>query len=168
MKKLSLLPYIAISCIILLLSSCSSSKKAAHSNSINNKTTNTKATYGHLFFTGERFFISDNAYRLDSISSDETYGYSVKNPIMVGKEGESGPVNERRFLNALLGPNGEEVTYNRLGSCCMFESPNGFMGGGMMDKYEVTYSGLEKPVILYINMYDPGVLKAPKGFTFKR
>jgi hypothetical protein len=27
---------------------------------------------------------------------------------------------------------------------------------------------LEKPIVLYINMYDYDMLMAPKGFTFKK
>jgi hypothetical protein len=42
------------------------------------------------------------------------------------------------------------------------------MGSGMPDKYEVKYDGIEKPIIFYINMYDFGELKAPKGFTFRQ
>jgi len=111
--------------------------------------------------------IDNNTFQLEGYSQDSTYGYSASNAIKVGG-GESGPVNERRFLNALLGPGGETVTYHRIGSCCAVESKNGFMGMAMLDKYEVKYDGINKPVILYINMDDPGTLKAPLGFTFKR
>ena len=87
---------------------------------------------------------------------------------MGGTKESSGPVNERRFLNALLGPNGETVTYVRKGSCCAFKSPNGFNGVGLLDRYEVTYDGFETPVILFINMYDYGELKAPVGFIYRK
>ena len=112
--------------------------------------------------------IDNNTFELTSISSDHTYGYTEANPIKVGGARQSeGPSNERRFLNALLGPNGESIKYYRRGSCCNFKTDNGYFGGGLLDMYEVTYEGLEKPVILYINMYDKEPLKAPKGFTFK-
>jgi hypothetical protein len=157
---------------IVIFCSCGPSKKANKTSSqlhaAIEKADKEKPTYGHLFYEGTRNLMDDNTYKLDSITNDETYGYSLKNPIMVGWKEESGPKNERRFLNALLGPGGEEVTYNRQGSCCMFYSSNGMMDRGLIDRYEVTYSGLEKPVIIFINMYDPGVLKAPKGFTFKK
>ena len=87
---------------------------------------------------------------------------------MVGKEG-GGPKDERRFLNALAGPNGEQISYHRLGSCCGFFTKNGLFGdSGMLDKYEVTYEGLDKPIILYINMYDSDVLQVPVGFTLRK
>lgn len=108
-------------------------------------------------------------FKLTVVSDDDTYGYSEKNPIKVGgAKNSSGPANERKFLNALLGPDGQIVTYVRTGSCCMFKTPHGLMGAGLLDKYEVKYEGLENPVILYINMYDKGDLKAPKGFTFRQ
>lgn len=107
---------------------------------------------------------------LEGLSEDKTYGYSMNNAIKVGMadNGNSGPSNERSYLNALLGPDGQQVKYKRLGGCCPVESKNGFMGQAMLDRYEVTYEGLEKPLILYINMYDPGKLYAPVGFTYRK
>lgn len=98
------------------------------------------------------------------------YGYSEAKPILVGGEDYTkGPRYERAYLDQLTGPNGEEISYKRTGSCCQFETENGIMGGGMLDIYEVTYEGLEEPVILYLNMYDPnsGEIVAPRGFKLK-
>jgi hypothetical protein len=101
------------------------------------------------------------------ISSDPTYGYSDKNPIKVGGAKDSeGPLNERRYLDLLAGPNGEKISYTRQGSCCGFETKNSVMGG-LLDIYEVKWSGQDKPAKLYINMYDYESLKAPVGFTIK-
>ena len=99
-----------------------------------------------------------------------SYGYTEANAIKVGGESyNDGPRFEREYLNRLTGPNGEEISYHRTGSCCGFETENGIQGYGMMDKYEVTYEGLDKPVILYLNMYDPhqGAPVAPQGFLLK-
>jgi dTDP-D-glucose 4,6-dehydratase len=53
--------------------------------------------------------LDDNTFKLTEISTDETYGYSEKNAIMVGGvTSNAGPLNEQRFLNALLGPNGQK------------------------------------------------------------
>jgi len=99
-----------------------------------------------------------------SPASAKGYGYSKEDPIKVGGV-QSGPANERAYLDRLTGPNGERVTYARQGSCCPFKTPNGlFDNSGMLDIYEVRYKGLPKPVILYINMYDRDELKAPEGF----
>jgi len=101
------------------------------------------------------------------VSTDNTYGYTEGNPIKVGGT-ESGPANERKYLNTLAGPNGEEISYVRVGSCCPFNTPNGLMGGGLLDRYEIKWSGQTAPVYLYLNMYDKEELKAPVGFTIKK
>jgi hypothetical protein len=113
--------------------------------------------------------LNDQTFLLTDISVDPTYGLSKKNPIEVGGAHESkGPMNERRFLNALAGPNGERVSYARAGSCCPVKSKNGFMGTAMLDNYRVTWEGSKDTVSIYINMYDVGALKAPVGFTIKK
>lgn len=110
----------------------------------------------------------DNTFLLTEISSDKSYGYTEENPIRVGGALDDGPVNERRFLNALAGPDGQDITYTRTGSCCPFKTPNGIQGTGLLDRYEVSIKGLSKKRILYINMYDRAILKAPFGFTIKK
>lgn len=118
--------------------------------------------------TSKTSLADNNTFRLTEISTDKTYGYSEKNPVQVGgNDKREGPVNERRFLNALAGPNGEDVSYFRRGSCCPVESKNGFMGMAMLDNYRVTWEGSKDTVSIYINMYDYGELKAPVGFTIK-
>lgn len=116
--------------------------------------------------------LKDNqTFVLNEISTDKTYGYSEKNPIQVGGvSSNEGPVNERRFLNALAGPNGEKVTYYRQGSCCPIKSSKDPFGTGkvMLDNYRVTWEGASDTVSIYINMYDSSELKAPKGFTIKK
>ncbi len=110
-----------------------------------------------------------NAFLLTAVSGDATYGFAEKNPIKVGSsKGEAKASGEYLFMNALTGPNGEAITYRRLGSCCSFKSPNGFLGTGLLDRFEVKYEGLKEPIILYLNMYDPGMVKAPKGFGFRK
>lgn len=114
--------------------------------------------------------LDNNTFDLNEISEDATYGFSKNNPIQVGGvSSNEGPINERRFLNALAGPNGEAITYFRAGSCCPIKSNNNPFGGGsvMLDKYRVTWQGAKDTLSIYINMYDSGVLKAPKGFTIK-
>jgi len=99
---------------------------------------------------------------ISEISTDETYGRAESNAIKVG----GGPSREREYLMLLRGPNGESVRFERDGSCCGFETPNGIMGGGLLDIYSVWVGSAPDPVKLYINMYDYEQPKAPKGFTF--
>jgi hypothetical protein len=95
------------------------------------------------------------------------YGLSPESPIKVGGLSErSGPASERAYLDRLRGPNGEAVIYERVESCCEFETLEGILGRGMLDVYEVRYEGLRRPVRLYLNMYDPAEvdLRAASGF----
>lgn len=115
-------------------------------------------------------FLDDFTFLIRLEAKDKTYGFSEENPIMVGGAKDSeGPLNERRFLNALLGPNGEAITYERSGSCCYFKTDNATFGtGGMLDMYEISYDGIKTPLILYFNMYDSDDLKVPIGFKAKK
>jgi hypothetical protein len=103
-----------------------------------------------------------------ALATDSTYGYTEQNPIKVGGVSrERGPQNQRAFLNALRGPGGERVQYQRQGSCCQYKTPNGMIAGlGALDIYEVTYQGLSKPLRLYLNMYDYEQPRIPRGFTW--
>ena len=99
-------------------------------------------------------------------SSDDSYGYTEKNPVEVGGVG-NGPLNERNFLNSLTGPNGEKVSYDRRGSCCEFKSKNSPFGMGLLDMYAVSYEGKSDTVTMYLNMYDKAKTMAPIGFKMK-
>lgn len=132
--------------ILAIFLSCSTSKQVANTELLNSQT-----------------------FLLTEVSTDKTYGFSEKNAVEVGGvEKSEGPLNERRFLNALAGPNGEKVSYYRAGSCCPVKSEHGFMGMAMLDNYRVTWEGSKDTVSIYINMYDYGELKAPAGFTIKK
>lgn len=112
--------------------------------------------------------LDENTFVITEISTDPSYGFTEKNPIKVGGAKElQGPTNERRFLNALAGPNGEQISYRRAGSCCHFKTPNGLMGSGLLDRYRVTWEGSKDTLSIFINMYDYGTLQAPKGFRIK-
>lgn len=111
--------------------------------------------------------LDDRTFLLTELASDSTYGYSQKNPIDVGGAITEGVLNQRRFLNALLGPDGEPVSYFRGGSCCHFKTPNGMNNTGLLDIYRVSYEGSKDTVTLYLNLYDEGDLFIPRGFTAK-
>ncbi len=113
--------------------------------------------------------LNNQTFALTEVSEDPTYGLSEKNPIEVGGvDKNEGPINERRFLNALAGPNGEAISYRRSNSCCPVKSKNGLMGYAMLDNYRVTWEGAKDTISIYINMYDSGTLKVPVGFTIKK
>jgi hypothetical protein len=89
------------------------------------------------------------------ISTDETYGYTQENPIKVGGGALGGPPREEAYLDNLLGPNGEKLTYERQGSLSF--------GDTILDIYQM--SGLKEPVTLYVDEYSFTEPLAPVGFT---
>lgn len=109
--------------------------------------------------------LDKNTYLLTETSDDKSYGYDQSNPIKVGGVHTSeGPLNERRFLNALYGPNNKKMVYYRAGSCCPFKTPNGFVNNmGMLDRYRLAEIGSKDTLDIYINIYDAGDLKIPFG-----
>lgn len=108
-------------------------------------------------------FHEDGSMILSEVSSNKKYGYkpTPKTAIKVGKV-----EHEQAYLKALRGPNGEQVQFRRISSCCQFKSKSALFGSGFLDKYEVYYQGLPDPIILYLNGYDFESPKAPLGFTF--
>jgi hypothetical protein len=145
---------------LLIIVSCSNSKKVSSnsSSSSNQGKGDTRTTKVEM--------LDNETYLLTEKTDDKTYGFEQSNPIKVG---ERSPQNERRFLNALLGPNGETVKYFRAGSCCGFKTPNGTIGNmGLLDLYRVFWDGNKDTLNIYINMYDKGDLKIPVGFTAKQ
>jgi hypothetical protein len=91
------------------------------------------------------------------ISTDPTYGYDPDNPVKVGGWIFEGPARERLFLDNLLGPQGEAISYYREGSIDH--------GDVILDVYHIEYADLVEPIILYIDMYNWEEPSAPVGFT---
>jgi tetratricopeptide (TPR) repeat protein len=105
--------------------------------------------------------------RLTKTAENEKYGYTQEDPVKVGYGPNGGPANQRAFLDLLRDKQGKGIKYSRLGSCCMYDSPNGFMGKGMLDKYEIVYrneKNEEVKTLLYISFDDYEELKIPFGF----
>jgi tetratricopeptide (TPR) repeat protein len=94
--------------------------------------------------------------RLEKTATDDTYG-SQDNPIRVGTGPDGGPANQHTYLELLRDAQGKPVKYERHGSCCHYDSPNGFMGTALLDIYEITYldaKGKKKSKTVYISFYD--------------
>ena len=109
---------------------------------------------------------NDHSARAVERSADRTYGLTKENPVRVGgSDFRDGPKRERPFLDSLRGPSGQRLSYQRLGSCCHFQTPHGINGTGLLDAYSVTFEGLSEPITIYINFYDPGPPLVPVGFT---
>lgn len=108
-------------------------------------------------------------FLITEYAKDKKYGYDKNYPINIFyKSVADEDINPKRFLDALTGPKGETITYKKLESCCPFPTKRGESGAGFLDIYEITYSGLKKPLKLYFNIYEKGYLFVPKGFELKK
>lgn len=105
--------------------------------------------------------------RLTKFSESNDYGFTPEQPIKVGAGPNGGPANQQAYLNLLRDKQGRPIYYKRIGSCCMFDTPNGIGGKGMLDKYEITFrneNNEEVKTVVYISFYDYEELKIIKGF----
>ncbi len=110
-----------------------------------------------------------NNFVLTEVSIDSKYGFDKDYPVNVFyRNSNDEEINCNRFLNAISGPNGEPITFKKTGICCPFPSKNINTGGGFLAVYEISYEGLKSPKILYINIYEKGLLMSPIGFTIKK
>ena len=111
----------------------------------------------------------DNTFVITEYSKDKKYGYDKDYPINIYYRGtKNDTINQKYFLNALAGPKGEKIKYTKMENCCPFPTKNSEMGAGFLDVYELSWEGLKKPVILYLNIYERGQLMVPVGLTLKK
>jgi len=97
------------------------------------------------------------------VSADPEYGYTKGKPVKVGGTPLYGAARQRRFLQALVGPVGQPITFKRRGSLPADERRDA--GTIILDLYEITYAGVDKPIELYLDWYRwEGPPKAPQGF----
>lgn len=102
--------------------------------------------------------------QLSSVATDAQYGYQADyaHSIKVGSL-----ANILDFLRALRGPNGENTTFNRVGSCCPYPYKEGPNGIGLLAQWTVSYPGLAAPLVLYLNKNSYDAPQCPVGLTFK-
>ncbi|RTY90768.1 2-dehydro-3-deoxyphosphooctonate aldolase [Flavobacterium sp. GSP27] len=102
-------------------------------------------------------------------STNKKYGYDKDYPINIFfNNTKNATINQERFLNALAGPNGEKITYTKQESCCPFPTKRSDMGAGFLDIYELKWNGQKEPLLLYLNIYEKGILMVPVGLTLKK
>jgi tetratricopeptide (TPR) repeat protein len=101
---------------------------------------------------------SHTILRLTRKAPDKKYGFTEGQPVMAGRGLEGGPANQRAYLELLRDAQGKPVNYERVSSCCPYNSKHGLIGGmGMLDKYEISYQdekGRPQKAIVYISFYD--------------
>jgi hypothetical protein len=110
---------------------------------------------------------NNNTFEIKLFSTDKKYGYDKDYPINIFYQTSISDINQERFLNALAGPKGEKITYTKLESCCPFPTKRSDMGAGFLDVYELKWEGQKKPIILYLNIYEKGILMVPFGLRLK-
>ncbi len=112
---------------------------------------------------------TNNAFILSDYSTDKRYGFDPDYPVNVFfRSSNNETVNQERYLRALAGPKGEEISFKKVESCCPFPTKRTEIGAGFLDIYEITWTGNQKPVKMYLNMYERGALLVPVGFTLKK
>ena len=111
----------------------------------------------------------DNTFVITKYSDDKKYGYDEDYPINIFYRNTlNDKINQERFLNALAGPKGEKITYSKLESCCPFPTKRTDLGAGLLDVYELKWEGQKKPIKLYLNIFEKGVLMVPVGLSLNK
>ncbi|RJS20253.1 fibril protein [Corallococcus sp. H22C18031201] len=90
-----------------------------------------------------------------------SYGRQPEDPVRIGH----GSAGVMAYFEQLHGPRGQRVAWRRVGSCCAFRlagplSPR----HGRLVVFEVTYEGLDEPVLLYVDPFQARAPRAPRGF----
>ena len=111
----------------------------------------------------------NNTFIITEYSKDKKYGYDQDYPINIFyKTTKEDSINQQRFLDALAGPKGEKISYTKLESCCPFPTKRTELGAGFLDVYLLKWEGQKKPVKLYLNIYEKGILMVPVGLSLKK
>ena len=112
---------------------------------------------------------NENTFITTKYSTNKKYGYDADYPINIFYRNTlNDTINQQRFLNGLAGPKGEKIIYSKLESCCPFPTKRTDLGAGFLDVYELKWSGQKKPVKLYLNIYEKGILMVPVGLSIKK
>lgn len=107
----------------------------------------------------------NNYFIITKTASDKKYGYDSDYPVNVGfTDVADGNINEVRFLMGITGPEGQKLKFKIKEVCCPYPTKKTATGAGMLDVFEITYEGLQKPIILYVNKYEKSELMVPVGF----
>ena len=130
----------------------------------------TKSTLKNVDDNAPNLVLSkDNTFVITEYSKDKKYGYDADYPInLFFQNTRNEKLNQERFLNALAGPKGEKITYTKLESCCPFPTKRTDLGAGFLDVYELKWDGQKKPIKLYLNIYEKGILMVPMGLSLKK
>ena len=130
----------------------------------------TKSTLKNVDDNAPNLVLSrENTFIITEYSTDKKYGYDADYPANIFFQNtRNETVNQERFLNALAGPKGEKITFSKLESCCPFPTKRTDLGAGFLDVYELKWKGQKKPIKLYLNIYEKGILMVPVGLSLAK
>lgn len=130
----------------------------------------TKSTIQNVDNTAANLILNKhNAFTITEFATDDKYGYNKDYPINIFyRNTTNDSINQQRFFNALTGPNGEKIFYEKVGICCPFPSKQSVSGAALLDIYQVKWLGLKTPITLYLNIYEKSPVLVPKGFGLKK
>ncbi|MBU2986650.1 hypothetical protein KO528_14900 [Saccharophagus degradans] len=104
-------------------------------------------------------------------TDDPLYGFIPEKPILIGGylEGRGGTWTAQYF-SSILGPNGEQSKFERVGTCCAFRLEDKRLldagrSAGLLDVYELVIpsTGMSKKV--YVSIYEEGDIYILNGYT---
>ena len=130
----------------------------------------TKSTLKNVDDNAPNLLLSnDNTFVITDYSTDKKYGYDADYPVNIFYRNTlNDTLNQQRFLNALAGPKGQKIIFSKLESCCPFPTKRTDLGAGFLDVYELKWEGQKKPIKLYLNIYEKGILMVPVGLSLKK
>lgn len=97
-----------------------------------------------------------------------SYGYKANDPIKVG--GGDMPTRVFEYMKHLKGPDGEPVTFEKLGNGDSYENPDHTLTRkekGIVYMYEIKVHGTKKSYIIYFDQYRYEQPKVLKKFTWR-
>lgn len=129
----------------------------------------TKSTLKNVDETAPNLVVNkQNAFVITEFATDEKYGYDKDYPINIFyRTTTNDSINQQRYFNALTGPNGEKLFFEKVGVCCPFPSKNSASGAALLDIYEVKWVGQKMPITLYLNIHEKSPIMVPVGFGLK-
>jgi hypothetical protein len=100
--------------------------------------------------------VSASAASACPVSEEATYGVTPENPVRVGGGDFEGALRTSAYLQNLRGPMGETITFVPRGSLAQ--------AGSTLTQFQVSYTGLDQPLMLYVDHYHDAAPQAPLGF----
>lgn len=117
--------------------------------------------------TARKLQTKNGHFEMTEYTAEPKYGYTMDYPINLGFDNErNNPRNVDYFFKALAGPNGEEIQWKKIDTCCPFPSIKSSTGAGTLEIYEVTFGN--QTLTFYVNLFERSKIVCPIGLTIKK